>query len=129
MRRFHSNQRRGGAFRPAPIGIHEARLSSLIFSTPDYRADDYPVIRSRMFNAPRSTRRGILPILPPTYDEWRSWAEQQFRSWRRRGTLIVPIIIEPEVFFDWCATRRLPINTESAETFAHERQAGAERVA
>jgi hypothetical protein len=40
----------------------------------------------------------------------------------------VPITIEPEAFFDWCTARNLPINTDSAETFAYERQMGAKRL-
>jgi hypothetical protein len=102
-----------------------AKVSSLAFSVPDYRPEDYPIIRSKMLEAPRSSRSGTLPILPPEYDQWREWVEQQFRSWRRRGALVVHITIQPEVFFAWCVSHGRPINTDSAEAYAYERQVGA----
>ena len=127
-RRFHTNVRRGGAFRAAPIGVHVATVSSLAFSVPFYQPQDYPIIRAKMLKAPRSSRPGTLPVLPPDYQQWAEWVELQFRSLRRRGALIVRVTIEPDSFFTWCETHNRPINTDSAEVFAYERQVGAKKL-
>ena len=118
MRRFHTSRR-----------LHDARAALPPVTIPYYEPEDYHLIRTRMLSEPRSALPGRLPILPPDYQQWLEITSHQERGCKRRGLLVVRITIEATAFFDWCEARSFPVNIDSAERFAYEKERGPERLA
>ena len=58
-----------------------------------FERDDYPSILDVMEDKHR---------LPPTFDEWEKNAEAGVQALEAAGYVVVPILIKPDTFIQWC---------------------------
>jgi hypothetical protein len=43
--------------------------------------------------------------IPWNFERWRQIAENQERIWKKTNRLVLPIVIDPDTFLEWCAAR------------------------
>jgi hypothetical protein len=85
--------------------------SSQVIGMPWYRSDDYARLREMMTD-PHS--------MAPDYEAWRASAENNEQVAKAAGLSILRVAIDPETFSEWCAERRLPLNSGARMRFANE---------
>jgi hypothetical protein len=73
-----------------------------------YRHEDYPQILKIMSDA---------DLLPPTYNAWRTQANESERMLERKGYKVVRVYIEPDRFPTWCFKRGLPLDAKARAQF------------
>jgi hypothetical protein len=61
--------------------------------------------------------------LPLSFDEWERNAECEREAAKVEGTIIIPVLIDPDEFFSFCKRRKIPLNKAMREGFANSRGA------
>jgi hypothetical protein len=64
--------------------------------------------------------------IPWQYERWREQAENKERISKRRGFLVVRLVVNPEAFLDWCAVNACEPNGKALEVYLFQRAVGQE---
>jgi hypothetical protein len=78
-----------------------------------YRHEDYPQILKIMSDA---------DLLPPTYNAWRTQANESEHMLEQKGYKVVRVYIEPDRFPTWCFKRGLPLDAKARAPLARRIQ-------
>jgi hypothetical protein len=84
---------------------------------PWYRREDYALIREIMEDGEDT--------LPLTFDEWERNAEYERAAAKREGTIVIPVLIDPDEFFSFCMRWKIPLNKTTRAEFANSRGAAS----
>lgn len=76
-----------------------------------YEREDYPRILEIMEDA---------HLLPRTYDAWRKSAETGEREQKRKGVVVIRVVIKAEEFLAWCRARGLNVDKNARMRFGNE---------
>lgn len=60
----------------------------------------------------------IDPQFQPDYDHWLKRMTAEIKRIENAGTLCEKVVIEPDVFVEWCGVNRREVNSTSRATFA-----------
>ena len=84
---------------------------------PWYRRNEYALIREIMDDGEDS--------FPLSFDEWERNAESERASAKLEGTIIIPVIIDPDEFSSFCNKWKIPLNKTTRAEFANSRGAAS----
>lgn len=59
-------------------------------------------------------------VLPADFDEWEKRAKAQEASGKAKGVTVRRVIVDPEKFIAWCASKRIALNAQARGKFAAE---------
>lgn len=80
--------------------------------TPWYRREEYALMREILDDG---------DTLPLSFDEWEREAENN----KQQGFHIVPVLVSPDEFFEFCKGKHVACNTANCEQFASSRGAAS----
>ena len=91
----------------ASVPDHQPSLQAMVW----YKKEEWEILKEMFVDG---------DMLPVTYEDWLSRAEQMKNEVQAAGDAVIKVYIDPETFPEWCTQKGLEMNSEARSQLAIE---------